>query len=79
MTDAMIDNGLGDDTLDDLWRKRLEFYYLCERMGHGCGFTDEPWANPELGAVICKAAACNARQQGTIETYVGDDGRLYVI
>ena len=79
MGNVMIENGLGNETLRDLWWKRIEFYYLCVRMGHGCSFTDEPWVNEELGYIVCTLANNIAESQGSIETYRGDDNKLYIL
>jgi hypothetical protein len=76
--DVLIANGLGDESLDDLWRN-VEFVWLCTRMGHGVSFGDDPWANADLGRIVSTALNALARDQGNVETYVGDDGRVYIL
>jgi hypothetical protein len=43
------------------------------RNGHGCGFWDGDWPEPEASRLDAAAKA-----MGTCDLYVGDDGRLYV-
>jgi hypothetical protein len=70
----LIMNGLGDECLDSLWR-HAEHVWLCVRMGHGVNFSDEPWVNADVSAALNNAA----KQQGSIETYVGDDEMVYIL
>lgn len=76
--DILIQNGLGEECLDDLWRN-VERVWLCVRMGHGVNFGDDPWANAELGKVVSKALNEAAKAQGGVDAYVGDDGRVYIV
>jgi hypothetical protein len=78
METPMIEAGLGDDCLGDLW-PNLEWVYLCVRLGHGVGFADNFISDSPYYA-IAQTARELAKKQPFIEdgAYKGDDGRIYI-
>jgi hypothetical protein len=72
---AMVEANLGDVSLDDLWPGRIEWVYLCVRLGHGVGFNDN-FRSESAEYKIGTLARQYAKEQPCIEdgAYLGDDG-----
>lgn len=49
--------------------------FWLSRNGHGAGFFD--WSHPALLGEACSRLQDAARVYGTVDLYVGDDGKVY--
>jgi hypothetical protein len=68
----LIEHGLGDTSAYDLWPD-MPYVWLCEAMGHGVGFSDKVGSQ-----YLWLARKLSALPKPYVETYLGDDGLLYV-
>ena len=68
------------DSIDDLCfvsgdvHEQLAHHYVMTRMGHGVGFWEKSDWEEKAGAELTKLC----RQQGYLESYVGDDNLLHI-
>lgn len=53
-------------------RERAGADFWLTRNGHGCGFWDGDWREPQGEQLTVASTAF-----GTVDLYVGDDGRIY--
>jgi hypothetical protein len=76
---AMIELGLGDESIDDMWPS-VEFVYLCVRLGHGVGFADNFDHRDPVATKLAKLARDAAKSQTYLEDgiYLGDDNMIYL-
>jgi len=74
----MIELGLGDESIDDMW-PNVEFVYLCVRLGHGVGFADNFDHRDPLATKLAKLARDATKSQTCLEDgiYLGDDNVIY--
>jgi hypothetical protein len=77
-----ITEKLGDnwDSIDDFYdvvfpaEYQTEHDFILTLNGHGCGFDDGDWSS-SVSDILTELA----RNTKSIETYVGDDNRIYVL
>jgi len=75
---VMIELGLGDESIGDMW-PRVEFVYLCVRLGHGAGFADNFDHRDPEATKLAKLARDATKSQTCLEDgiYLGDDNVIY--
>jgi len=76
--EILISHGCGHLSLDEILGDKAEHLYVLAREGHGVSMTDD-WHPATKEYRCCAHLERLAKAQGSIDPYVGDDGRIYMM